>query len=348
MKNSENHIRTALKAQIMNLSKGALSASAFNDLVLAVFHYQYKYNAFYRQYCSLIGRDVSKISHISDIPFLPIQFFKNQVLKTGDWQEETVFTSSGTTGVTTSSHYVRDIEFYKTIARNGFTSFYGSIENYCVLGLLPSYLERTGSSLVVMTADFIQQSRYPQSGFFLDDLEKLHAILCENKEKKIPTLLIGVTFALLDVIEKYKIDFPELIVMETGGMKGRRKEMIRAELHDILMGHPDIVGKGGFNVSNIHSEYGMTELMSQGYSLKNGVFNAISTLKILGREINDPLSILPQNGRLSVLNTIDLGNLDTCSFIATDDLGRIYPDDSFEILGRLDSSDIRGCNLLVI
>jgi Acyl-protein synthetase, LuxE len=340
LKNSHNTRRNALKKQILQLTAGELPLSKFEDLALQVFNYQYKYNAFYQQYCSLIGRDASKISQVSDIPFLPIQFFKNRMLKTGIWDEKTVFTSSGTTGLTTSSHCVRDEDFYKTIARTGFARFYGAVENYCVLGLLPSYLERNGSSLVVMTADFIQHSLYPQSGFFLNELDNLYAILNENKEKNIPTLLIGVTFALLDFIEKYKIDFPELIIMETGGMKGRRKEMIRSELHDIL--------RGGFNVPHIHSEYGMTELLSQGYSKKDGIFNTIPTLKVLGRDINDPLSILPNLGRLSALNIVDLANLDTCSFIATDDLGRIYADGSFEILGRLDSSDIRGCNLLVV
>ena len=340
MKNTNDIYRNALKKQILSLSAGELPLSDFDDLALQVFQYQYKYNAFYQQYCSLIGRDALKISQVSDIPFLPIQFFKNQILKTGEWGEKTVFTSSGTTGLTTSSHYVRDEVFYKTIARTGFAGFYGAVENYCVLGLLPSYLERNGSSLVVMTADFIQHSRYPQSGFFLDELDTLNVVLNKNKEKNIPTLLIGVTFALLDFIEKYKMDFPQLIIMETGGMKGRRKEMIRAELHEIL--------RGGFNVPHIHSEYGMTELFSQGYSKKDGIFYTIPTLKVFGRDINDPLSILPNLGRLTALNIIDLANFDTCSFIATDDLGRIYADGSFEILGRLDNSDIRGCNLMVV
>jgi hypothetical protein len=338
LKKSNNTRRNTLKEQILQLSAGELPLSTFEDLALQVFQYQYKYNAFYQQYCSLIGRDASKISQVLDIPFLPIQFFKNQILKTGFWNEKIVFTSSGTTGMTTSSHYVRDEVFYKTIARTGFAGVYGAIENYCVLGLLPSYLERNGSSLVVMTADFIQHSLYPQSGFFLDDLSKLHSILIENKEKNIPTLLIGVTFALLDFIERYKLDFPELIIMETGGMKGRRKEMIRSELHEIL--------RGGFSVPNIHSEYGMTELFSQGYSKKDGIFNTIPTLKVFGRDINDPLSILPNRGRVTALNIVDLANLDTCSFIATEDLGRIYEDSSFEILGRFDNSDIRGCNLM--
>jgi Acyl-protein synthetase, LuxE len=339
VKQTTDNIRTRLKAKILNFTEGGDSNAIFENLVLEVFAYQYKYNAFYRQYCSLIGRDVSKISQISDIPFLPIQFFKNQILKTGEWQAETVFTSSGTTGTSTSHHYIRDTDFYTNIARKGFESFYGSVENYCVLGLLPSYLERTGSSLVVMTQDFIKKSRYAESGFFLNEKQALFDILNKNKKKGIPTLLIGVSFGLLDFIETYTLDFPELIVMETGGMKGRRREMIRAELHNEL--------QKGFNTPSIHSEYGMTELLSQGYSQKNGLFKTIPSLKLLGREINDPLSIMPQNGRLSIINCIDLANLDTCSFIATDDLGRIYADDSFEILGRLDNSDIRGCNLLV-
>lgn len=331
-----DHNRTFLKEKI---GRG-VSASAFDDLALEVFHFQYKYNAFYREYCSLIGKDSANISKISDIPFLPIPFFKNNILKTGDWHTQTIFSSSGTTGAVTSAHHVRDIEFYKQIARQGFEQHYGSISDYCILGLLPSYLERKGSSLVAMVDDFIDLSNYNQSGFFLNNLDKLFETLSYNKQHLIPTLLIGVSFALLDFVEQYQLDFPDLIIMETGGMKGRRREMIREELHNDI--------KQGFNTQHIHSEYGMTELFSQGYSKKEGIFHPIASLKILGREINDPLSISVPNGRLSALNIIDLGNLDTCSFIATDDLGRVYSDGNFMVLGRLDNSDIRGCNLLII
>ena len=331
-------MRDILQKKILSLRT---HNSEFNDLVMEVFAFQYKYNAFYRQYCSLIGKEFSKVSTINDIPFLPIQFFKNQVIKTGEWSvNEMIFTSSGTTGATTSQHFVRDLEFYKDISILGFEQIYGSVENYCVLGLLPSYLERSGSSLVTMVEAFIKKSKYSESGFFLQNHQELAHILRGCHSKQIPTLLIGVSFALLDFVENQMIDFPELIVMETGGMKGRRRELIRSELHEGL--------KKGFNCPNIHSEYGMTELLSQGYSKRSGIFEPTPTMRVLTREINDPLSINSFKGQLGVLNVIDLGNIDSCSFVATDDLGRVYPDGQFEVLGRLDNSDIRGCNLLVI
>jgi hypothetical protein len=239
----------------------------------------------------------------------------------------------------TSRHYIKDIDFYKTLSINIFESFYGSIEQYCLLALLPSYLEREGSSLIYMIEAFIQKSAYPQSGFFLNEYAVLNKILKENKVQNIPTILWGVSFALLDFVEKYTIDFPELIIFETGGMKGRRKEMIREELHNDI--------KNGFNTQVVHSEYGMTELLSQAYSKGEGIFQPAHSMRVIARDVNDPLSILPPNGKLGVLNVIDLANFDTISFVATDDLGRVYADNSFEILGRLDSSDIRGCNLLV-
>ncbi len=335
-------MRNSLKNKVLSLldldSPDELSHQMFEHLALDVFEYQYTYNAFYRQYCSLIGKDMSKISQISDIPFLPIQFYKNNIIKTNKWTEEIIFSSSGTTGSITSQHFVRELEFYKTVARKGFEYFYGSIHNYCVLGLLPSYLERSGSSLIAMTDDFIQQSQYADSGFFLYDHQKLYQVLVKNKIDNIPTVLIGVSFALLDFVEQYQIDFPNIIIMETGGMKGRRREMIRAELHNDI--------KNGFNTQYIHSEYGMTELLSQGYSKGEGIFEPIPTLKVLTRDLNDPLSLL-HSDRLGVINVIDLANLDSCSFIATDDLGKVYADGSFEVLGRLDNSDVRGCNLMV-
>jgi Acyl-protein synthetase, LuxE len=339
-----NILRDYLKEKILDLKKaqilrGPFSKAEFDDLALEVFTYQYKYNAFYQRYCSLIGKEFSKISGVEDIPFLPIQFFKNQKIQTGSWTDEILFTSSGTTGLVTSTHHIKDVAFYKTLCQQGFEQFYGKVEDYCFLGLLPSYLEREGSSLIVMVDDFIKKSKYPQNGFFLYNHEALCHILVKNKENNIPTVLFGVSFALLDFVEQFQLDFPELIIMETGGMKGRRREMIREELHETI--------QNGFGTSAIHSEYGMTELMSQGYSKGFGRFECSATMKILSRDVNDPLSILTNSGRLGVLNVIDLGNLDTCCFIATDDLGRVYEDDSFEILGRLDSSDVRGCNLLV-
>lgn len=332
----DNNLRHLLKAQIL---RGPFSEAAFEQLALAAFAFQYKHNAFYRRYCSLIGKELSTIQKLTDIPFLPIQFFKNHTIQTGDWQAETVFSSSGTTGAITSQHFTRDVDFYKQTARQGFEQFYGKINNYCILGLLPAYLERSGSSLVAMVDDFIQLSKYPKSGFFLNNHVELAEILRGCQAANIPTLLIGVSFGLLDFVEKFTLNFPELIVMETGGMKGRRREMIRSELHEQIA--------KGFGVAKIHSEYGMTELFSQGYSKGDGIFEATSTLRVLSREINDPLSSQAKNGKLGLLNVIDLGNLDTCSFIATDDLGRVFSDGTFEVLGRLDNSDIRGCNLLV-
>ena len=331
-----NHLRQQLKAQIL---RGPFSETEFEKLALAVFAFQYQYNAFYQRYCSLIGKDLSAVSTLADIPFLPIQFFKNQTIKTGNWAAETVFSSSGTTGTTTSQHFTRDLDFYKQTARQGFEQFYGKIDNYCILGLLPSYLERSGSSLIAMVDDFIKLSKHPESGFFLHNHAELAEILRGCQRRKIPTLLIGVSFGLLDFVENFTINFPELVVMETGGMKGRRRELIRSELHAIMT--------KGFGVAHIHSEYGMTELFSQGYSKQKGIFEPTSTLSVWVREINDPLSILPKKDKLGILNIVDLGNLDTCSFIATDDLGRVFEDGSFEVLGRLDNSDMRGCNLLV-
>jgi hypothetical protein len=332
----DNNLRDHLKAQIL---RGPISDADFNALALDVFAFQYKHNAFYQRYCSLIGKDAAAVSKLSDIPFLPIQFFKNQEIKTGEWTAETIFSSSGTTGNTTSQHFTRDLDFYKQVARQGFVQFYGKIDNFCILGLLPSYLERSGSSLIAMVDDFIHLSKHPQSGFLLTEHAELAKILRGCRAANVPTLLIGVSFGLLDFVENFTIDFPELIVMETGGMKGRRREMIRSELHETIA--------KGFGVATIHSEYGMTELFSQGYSRGHGIFEATATLRVLSREINDPLSNQTPDGKLGILNVIDLANLDTCSFIATDDLGRVYGDGSFEVLGRLDNSDMRGCNLLV-
>jgi hypothetical protein len=238
----------------------------------------------------------------------------------------------------TSSHRVTDKTWYEESFRKAFTIFYGDIRDYTVLALLPSYLEREGSSLIYMVDDLIKQSNNPDSGFFLYNHNELFQELKKQQDAGKPTLLIGVTFGLLDFIENYQINFPELVVMETGGMKGRRKEMIREELHDIL-------GKG-FGVKHIHSEYGMTELLSQAYSKGDGIFNCPPWMKIIIRDTNDPLSTL-QTGKTGGISVIDLANINSCAFIATQDLGRIYADDSFEVLGRFDQSDIRGCNLLI-
>ncbi|MBK7408234.1 MAG: acyl transferase [Saprospirales bacterium] len=307
-------------------------------LALEVFHYQAIFNPVYRAYISLLGVDPKTVDQAGRIPFLPIQLFKTHLIQTGEWVPEWLFSSSGTTATTTSRHPLRAKNWYLANSERCFSAFYGPVEDYCFLALLPAYLEREGSSLVYMADHFIQRSRYPQSGFFLYDWNKLIQVLAECQDQKIPTVLLGVSFALLDLAEKHPIHIPDICLMETGGMKGRRRELTREELHGQL--------REAFGVPAIHSEYGMTELLSQAYSKGDGKYFPGPPMRAYAREITDPLA--PQrHGRLGVLDIIDLANLDTCAFIATDDLGRAHPDGSFEVLGRLDDSDIRGCNLLV-
>ncbi len=314
------------------------SAREFEQKALEVFQYQFENNAVYRSFCDLLYKHPADIKSIEDIPFLPIEFFKSKTILSTPGNHEAVFSSSGTTGLKTSKHYVTDLNVYEASFRKAFQYFYGAIEDYCVLGLLPSYLERQGSSLIYMVNDFILQSRHPESGFYLNQYEllaeKLHTL--DSSGQKI--LLIGVSFALLDLIEKHSFDLQHTVIMETGGMKGRRKELVRSELHSLL--------QKGFGVSQIHSEYGMTELLSQAYSRGNGRFFTPPWMKVFTRDTEDALTLIQnQNGGI---NVIDLANYNSCSFIATQDLGKIYNDGSFEVLGRFDSSDIRGCNLLVL
>jgi len=316
----------------------SVTADTFDDLAIAIFHYQAQNNDLYRQFLDLLKLNVLNIKTIEDIPFLPIQLFKNKIIQTGSWTPTKIFTSSATTGQIPSQHLVKDIALYEQVSVQGFEQFYGAVNDYCVLALLPAYLERKGSSLVHMVDHFIRLSNYAQSGFFLYNQGELVAQIKDCQNQDIPVLLIGVSFALLDLAEKGKIDLTNTIVMETGGMKGRRKEITRGELHQEL--------QDAFHLSTIHSEYGMTELLSQAYSKGKGIFYPTRTLKVLGREITDPFQI-QKNKKTGVLNVIDLANIDSCSFIATDDLGRVYEDGSFEVLGRLDNSDIRGCNLMV-
>ena len=311
----------------------------FSSLALKIFRFQAENNPLFQSYIELLNIDYQSVKSISDIPFLPIQFFKNHKIQTGNWSPETVFSSSGTTGKNTSRHFVRDEKFYLKNTVVGFENFYGDLSEYSVLALLPSYLERKGSGLISMAAHFIELSKYDQSGFFLNNLEELVSVLKDCQNQKIPTLLIGVSFALLDLAERFELDLSGIIVAETGGMKGRRKEITREELHDFL--------KKRLNISEIHSEYGMTELFSQAWSKGHGIFRPAPTMQVLTREITDPLSN-QKFGKTGVINIIDLANLDTISFIATDDLGRVYEDNSFEILGRTDASEARGCNLLLI
>ena len=310
----------------------------FTALALEVFRQQYEKNAVYKEYCDHLGVDATAVNAIHAIPFLPIQFFKSKTVITGDAKVESVFTSSGTTGSVPSKHYVTDLALYEQSFLHAFERFYGNIESFCVLALLPSYLERSGSSLIYMANRLIEKSKHEASGFYLDNLEALKKQLAQLEAQGTKTLLLGVSFALLDLAESFGQDLKHTIVMETGGMKGRRKEMVRDELHQVL--------KQGLGVSHIHSEYGMTELLSQAYSKGNGLFHCPPWMKVLTRDTQDPLS-LQTPGKSGGLNIVDLANSNSCAFIATQDLGRVYPDGSFEVQGRFDHAEIRGCNLMV-
>jgi len=315
------------------------SEASFNAAALAVFKHQFEHNSVYRSFCDLLYKHPSEVKRVQQIPFLPIQFFKSHTIVSNIKSADATFTSSGTTGSIVSKHFVSDLEIYKQSFRRGFKSFYGAIEKYTVLALLPSYLEREGSSLVYMANDMITQSNQPESGFYLHDLEALKNTLLKLEAKRQKTLLIGVSYALLDLIEAHSFKLKHTSVMETGGMKGQRKELVKSELHTIL--------KHGFGVNKIHSEYGMTELLSQAYSKGDGIFNTPPWMKILTRDPEDALSIQPI-GKSGGVNIIDLANINSCAFIATQDLGKIHSNGTFEILGRFDESDIRGCNLMVL
>ncbi|HTD98966.1 MAG TPA: hypothetical protein VK668_06745 [Mucilaginibacter sp.] len=322
------------KQQVFSIS----DEQQFADTALQVFRFQAQNCDVYREFITNLKVDIDAVKSVDEIPFLPISFFKSHPVISNTDEAQVTFTSSGTTGMISSRHMVTDVSWYEESFRRAFQIFYGDITDYCILALLPSYLEREGSSLIYMAEDLVKQSGNPDSGFFLYNHDDLYKQLKKQQQAGKSTLLIGVTFALLDFVEQYQIDFPELIVMETGGMKGRRKEMIREELHETLC--------KGFGVNMIHSEYGMTELLSQAYSKGDGIFNCPPWMKIITRDTNDPISNLA-NGKTGSINVIDLANINSCSFIATQDLGRVYADGSFEVLGRFDNSDIRGCNLLI-
>jgi len=315
------------------------SQKQFDKIALKVFRYQYENNKVYKEFCDFLKTDVQKVKSLQQIPFLPIQFFKSHVVVSNSDEIQETFTSSGTTGMITSQHLVTDISLYEQSYRQAFSQFYGNIEDYAVLALLPSYLERSGSSLIYMIKDLIELSNNEHSGFYLHNYDELISKLIELDNSGQNVILIGVTYALLDLIEKQNFQLKNTIIMETGGMKGHRKEMIREELHQIL--------SQGFGVPSIHSEYGMTELLSQAYSLGNGIFECPSWMHILIRDTEDALSYVDY-GKTGGVNVIDLANINSCSFIATQDLGKKYPNNTFEILGRFDHSDIRGCNLMVL
>ena len=315
------------------------SQKQFEKMALKVFRFQYENNLVYQAFCDFLKVDKQSVKSLEQIPFLPIQFFKSHdvVANTDDIQE--TFTSSGTTGMITSKHLVTDVSLYEQSYRNAFSEFYGNIEDYAVLALLPSYLERSGSSLIYMVKDLIELSNNENSGFYLHNYDELIAKLVELDNAGQNVILIGVTYALLDLVEKQNFQLKNTIIMETGGMKGKRKEMIREELHEILC--------TSFRVQNIHSEYGMTELLSQAYSLGNGIFECPTWMQILIRDTEDAMTYV-NNGKTGGINVIDLANINSCSFIATQDLGKKQPNNSFEVLGRFDNSDIRGCNLMII
>ena len=315
------------------------SQKQFEKIALKVFRHQYENNKVYNNFCKLLNTEVGRVKSIQQIPFLPIQFFKSHEVVSNNDPVQATFSSSGTTGMITSKHLVTNVSIYEESYRKGFADFYGNIEDYVVLALLPSYLERDGSSLIYMVEDLIKLSNRPESGFYLHNHDELikNLIALDNAGQNV--ILIGVTYALLDLIEKQKFQLKNTIIMETGGMKGKRKEMIREELHEQLC--------AGFGVTAIHSEYGMTELLSQAYSLGEGIFECPSWIQILLRDTEDALSYVG-TGKTGGINVIDLANINSCSFIATQDLGKKYANNSFEVLGRFDNSDIRGCNLMVL
>lgn len=315
------------------------TASEFENAALQIFKFQFENNSVYRSFCNLLYKHPSDVKTIQDIPFLPIQFFKSHHILSTKSPIKTTFKSSGTTGKSTSKHHITNLELYIQSFTKGFKHFYGDFKDYVILGLLPSYLERQDSSLIYMVDTMIKNSHHAESGFYLNTLLDLKKTLIKADASGKNVLLIGVSFALLDLVESYQFQLKNTIIMETGGMKGRRKELIRTELHQKL--------KAGFGVDTIHSEYGMTELLSQAYSKEKGVFKCPPWMTVLTREAEDALSI-QQHNKTGGINVIDLANINSCSFIATQDLGSVYSDGSFEVLGRFDDSDIRGCNLMLL
>ena len=312
-------------------------------MALELFHFQYQNNEVYRRYTDSLQIKPESVDTVTKIPFLPVQFFKTNTIKTTDFEPEIIFESSGTTQSVNSHHYVKNLELYKKCFTQCFELFYGPENEWCILALLPSYLERKNSSLITMTGELIKRTGHSLSGFYLNDHEKLHQTLLHNEILQQPTLLIGVTFALLDFTENFSMHLSNTVIMETGGMKGRREEMTRDEVHERL------TKRSG--VRHIHSEYGMTEILSQAYSRGNGIFKCPPWMKVFIRSEDDPFSIhapsLSTNKtETGIINIIDLANIYSCAFIATDDIGKLHHNGSFEVLGRCDNSDIRGCSLL--
>lgn len=315
------------------------SDSDFKELAISVFQFQYENNSIYKSFVDSLKIKPESILEIQDIPFLPIEFFKTKSIICNEIKPDAIcFSSSGTTGQTISKHYVNSISVYEQSFTKGFQLFYGDIKDYCVLALLPSYLEREGSSLVYMANQLIKDSEHDLSGFYLNNLDELVETIFELKKQNQKTILLGVSYALLDLADKNVQLNENFIVMETGGMKGKREELTKEALHNTL--------KENFKIKTIHSEYGMTELLSQSYSIENGIYKTVPWKRILVRDVNDPFSYVTF-GKTGGLNVIDLANIYSCSFIETKDLGKLHSDNSFEIVGRFDVSDLRGCNLLI-
>ena len=311
----------------------------FEEAALDLFCFQYDNNALYKRFADALGRNKDRVGSIRSIPFLPVSFFKTYQVVSGKLSAyPLVFESSGTTGDTPSRHYIKSEKIYEQALLNGFHEFYGDPADYAIIALLPSYLERGNASLVHMAKVLMEKSGHPANGFYLNEFEKLSEILQQLEQAQQPVLLLGVTFALLDFATEYPQQLKNTIVMETGGMKGRREEWTRAQVHDFL--------KEQLGVASVHSEYGMTELLSQAYAKDNGIFTCSNTMKVLVRDVNDPLEVKETGNGL--INIIDLANIFSCAFIATDDIGNISPDNTFEVLGRADNAVLRGCNLMVL
>jgi phenylacetate-coenzyme A ligase PaaK-like adenylate-forming protein len=318
-----------------------VGSDGFGITAIELFKYQYAHNELYRQYCDALHIAVDTVKDVTEIPFLPISFFKTHQVLTAPasgGEAALIFESSGTTGENTSRHYVWDKQVYETSLLQGFEQFYGQPSDYAILALLPSYLERTNASLVYMAKTLMAASGHAANGFYIDEWEVLQQKILQLESAGVKTLLLGVTFALLDFAEAYPMQLRNTIVMETGGMKGRKKEMTRAEVHEILGTQ--------FGLKAIHSEYGMTELLSQAYSAGRGIFKCTNSMQVLVRDVNDPLDV--NRVGTGALNVIDLANVYSCAFIATEDIGTINADGTFEVLGRLDNSALRGCSLMVL
>jgi hypothetical protein len=325
----------------INFSKEIFQTNVqhFNELAEQLFHHQFKHNKTYNSYCNYLNIKPKDVFTLKQIPFLPASFFKTHKVLTGSDESETIFTSSSTSGQIPSKHYIKDIGVYEQSFIASFTHHYHPVESYMYLALLPSYLERKGSSLVWMADCFIKKSNYTDSGFYLYNFDELADKLTYAEQHKIPTILLGVTHALIDFAEQFPLELKHTIVMETGGMKGRKREMVREEVHQLL--------KNAFGTDAIHSEYGMTELLSQAYSKKGGIFTCPPHMQVFISDMLNPIEILPHQ-KTGIINIIDLANFHSCAFIQTSDIGRCFSDGSFEVLGRLDHSEMRGCNLMYL